>query len=254
MTTLTVGSSLTVALLVPDQAEKIYAIVGATAVCVVCYVIPVKIQLELHSRRRKRLQRQVRTMQAVHTIDLSRGICVCWRSVCIASMGYRGCVPQHSGGGASSAGAQLGSAWRSLARMPCAYSHCWPRLEHTRAREQLTMSVTAQMQGCKLATSEHTKSPCLLHGPADPLSWSLTTLCLLPCHASQPTPTGVVSSRQPSTAISSPDSTRHGAFRRWCCSCSGRWLTAVAVSTHINWQLGSRLLGSPQQCSLGAPA
>lgn len=61
MTTVTVGSSLTVALLVPDKAEKIYAVVGATAVCVVCYVIPVYIQLQLYSRRRQRLkQHQVR--------------------------------------------------------------------------------------------------------------------------------------------------------------------------------------------------
>jgi hypothetical protein len=59
LTTCTVGSSLAVALLVPDQAEKIYAIVGATAVCVVCYVIPVFIQLKLHSRRRQRWKQQV---------------------------------------------------------------------------------------------------------------------------------------------------------------------------------------------------
>jgi len=56
MTTVTVGSSLTVALLVPDKAEKIYAVVGATAVCVVCYVIPVFIQLQLYSRCRRRLK------------------------------------------------------------------------------------------------------------------------------------------------------------------------------------------------------
>ena len=58
MTTVTVGSSLTVALLVPDKAEKIYAIVGATAVCVVCYVIPVFIQLQLYSRRRRRFKQR----------------------------------------------------------------------------------------------------------------------------------------------------------------------------------------------------
>lgn len=61
MTVATVGSSLTVALLVPDKAEKIYAVVGATAVCVVCYVIPVFIQLQLYRRRRARAKhRQVR--------------------------------------------------------------------------------------------------------------------------------------------------------------------------------------------------
>jgi ABC-type arginine/histidine transport system permease subunit len=52
LTTLTVGTSLSVALAVPDQAEKIYAVVGSTAVCVVCYVIPVYIQLQLYRRRR----------------------------------------------------------------------------------------------------------------------------------------------------------------------------------------------------------
>lgn len=58
MTTLTVGTSLTVALLVPDKAEKIYAVVGSTAVCVVCYVIPVFIQLQLYRRQRRRAKRR----------------------------------------------------------------------------------------------------------------------------------------------------------------------------------------------------
>lgn len=60
LTISTVGTSLAVALLVPGQAEKIYAVVGATAVCVVCYVIPVFIQLQSYRRRQKRTkQRQV---------------------------------------------------------------------------------------------------------------------------------------------------------------------------------------------------
>jgi ABC-type arginine/histidine transport system permease subunit len=58
-TTLTVGSSLTVALAVPDQAEKIYAVVGATAVCVVCYVIPVYIQLQMFRRSKQQRKLQV---------------------------------------------------------------------------------------------------------------------------------------------------------------------------------------------------
>eukprot|EP00878_Enallax_costatus_P003116 GHUV01003315.1.p1 GENE.GHUV01003315.1~~GHUV01003315.1.p1 ORF type:complete len:487 (+),score=112.67 GHUV01003315.1:283-1743(+) len=53
-TVITVGSSLAVALLVPDQAEKIYAVVGATAVCCVCYVVPVYIQLRMYQRRKQR--------------------------------------------------------------------------------------------------------------------------------------------------------------------------------------------------------
>lgn len=64
MTTLTVGTSLTVALLVPDKAEKIYAVVGATAVCVVCYVIPVFIQLQLYRRRRRRAKRRWQQVSA----------------------------------------------------------------------------------------------------------------------------------------------------------------------------------------------
>lgn len=51
---ITVGSSLAVALLVPDQAEKIYAVVGATAVCCVCYVVPVYIQLQMHHRNKQK--------------------------------------------------------------------------------------------------------------------------------------------------------------------------------------------------------
>lgn len=61
-TTLTVGSSLTVALAVPDQAEKIYAVVGATAVCVVCYVIPVYIQLQMFRRSKQQRKLQVRAV------------------------------------------------------------------------------------------------------------------------------------------------------------------------------------------------
>ena len=41
------------ALLFPSAAEKIYAVVGATAVCVVCYVIPVYIQLVMYRRQRE---------------------------------------------------------------------------------------------------------------------------------------------------------------------------------------------------------
>lgn len=70
LTTLTVGSSLTVALLFPDQAEKIFAVVGATAVCVVCYVLPVFIQLRLYSKQRQR------------TKMLTQVGCLCWVGLC----------------------------------------------------------------------------------------------------------------------------------------------------------------------------
>ena len=41
-------SALGVALVVPSFAEKIFAVTGATAVAMVCYVIPVVIHLRLH--------------------------------------------------------------------------------------------------------------------------------------------------------------------------------------------------------------
>lgn len=49
-TMFTVGSSLAVALTAPHQAEKIFAVVGASAVCVVCYVIPVYIHYRVVQR------------------------------------------------------------------------------------------------------------------------------------------------------------------------------------------------------------
>lgn len=64
-TVVTVGSSLAVALLVPDQAEKIYAVVGATAVCCVCYVVPVFIQLHMYQQSRK--QHKAAMVSAMHT-------------------------------------------------------------------------------------------------------------------------------------------------------------------------------------------
>lgn len=45
----TILSSLGVALIFPSYAEKIFAITGATAVCIVCYVLPVALHLKLRS-------------------------------------------------------------------------------------------------------------------------------------------------------------------------------------------------------------
>ena len=45
-------SSLLVALIFPAYAEKIFAITGATAVCIVCYVIPVGLHLKLRSNKK----------------------------------------------------------------------------------------------------------------------------------------------------------------------------------------------------------
>jgi ABC-type arginine/histidine transport system permease subunit len=75
-TTLTVGSSLTVALAVPDQAEKIYAVVGATAVCVVCYVIPVYIQLQMFFRSKQQRKLQVRVCRVACRTSATWQCCV----------------------------------------------------------------------------------------------------------------------------------------------------------------------------------
>jgi hypothetical protein len=95
MTMLTVGSSLTVALLVPDKAEKIYAVVGATAVCVVCYVIPVFIQLQLYRRRRRKAKRRWQQVSVLHlqtgsqlatTPCADAGLCV-WQPDSVSVLG-----------------------------------------------------------------------------------------------------------------------------------------------------------------------
>lgn len=47
--------SLLLALLTPGGAEKVYAVVGASGVCIICYVLPVCIHIKvLHTRRRQR--------------------------------------------------------------------------------------------------------------------------------------------------------------------------------------------------------
>lgn len=54
-TLLILGSSMTVALLFPEAAEKIFSITGATAVCLVCYVLPIAAHLRLFFRQRHRV-------------------------------------------------------------------------------------------------------------------------------------------------------------------------------------------------------
>ena len=51
-------STLLVALVFPAYAEKIFAITGATAVCIVCYVIPVGLHLKLQWLESSRLPLQ----------------------------------------------------------------------------------------------------------------------------------------------------------------------------------------------------
>jgi hypothetical protein len=55
--TLTV--SLCIALLNPGGAEKIYALVGASGVCIVCYVLPVWFHMRLMHVRRQAAKNQV---------------------------------------------------------------------------------------------------------------------------------------------------------------------------------------------------
>lgn len=47
-----VVSSLLVALIFPAYAEKIFAFTGATAVCIVCYVIPVGLHLKMRANEK----------------------------------------------------------------------------------------------------------------------------------------------------------------------------------------------------------
>lgn len=48
-----------VSLYTSGGAEKVFAIVGATGVCVVCYVLPVAIHLKLLAVRRRGRRQQV---------------------------------------------------------------------------------------------------------------------------------------------------------------------------------------------------
>ncbi|DBB04668.1 TPA: hypothetical protein ACH3X1_012728 [Trebouxia sp. C0004] len=64
-------STLLVALIFPAYAEKIFAITGATAVCIVCYVIPVGLHLKLRAHEKARtpglalIQQEDREVQAL---------------------------------------------------------------------------------------------------------------------------------------------------------------------------------------------
>lgn len=55
--------SLLLALLTPGGAEKVYAVVGASGVCIVCYVLPVCIHMKLLYVRRQQQQRLKRMSQ-----------------------------------------------------------------------------------------------------------------------------------------------------------------------------------------------
>ena len=64
-------SSLLVALIFPAYAEKIFAITGATAVCIVCYVIPVGLHLKMRANEKlgspilSQIQQEEREVQAL---------------------------------------------------------------------------------------------------------------------------------------------------------------------------------------------
>ena len=64
-------SSLLVALIFPTYAEKIFAITGATAVCIVCYVIPVGLHLKMRANEKlgspmlSQIQQEEREVQAL---------------------------------------------------------------------------------------------------------------------------------------------------------------------------------------------
>lgn len=64
-------SSLLVALIFPAYAEKIFAVTGATAVCIVCYVIPVGLHLKMRANEKlgspilSQIQQEEREVQAL---------------------------------------------------------------------------------------------------------------------------------------------------------------------------------------------
>lgn len=63
MNAVTLLVSLLLALLTPGGAEKVYAVVGASGVCIVCYVLPVCIHIKLLIVRRQQQQRLKRMSQ-----------------------------------------------------------------------------------------------------------------------------------------------------------------------------------------------
>ena len=72
-------SSLLVALIFPAYAEKIFAITGATAVCIVCYVIPVGLHLKMRANEKlgspilSQIQQEEREVQALLLPDGHEG-------------------------------------------------------------------------------------------------------------------------------------------------------------------------------------
>lgn len=66
-----VVSSLLVALIFPAYAEKIFAITGATAVCIVCYVIPVGLHFKMRANEKlgspilSQIEQEQREVQAL---------------------------------------------------------------------------------------------------------------------------------------------------------------------------------------------
>uniref|UniRef100_A0A383V717 Amino acid transporter transmembrane domain-containing protein n=1 Tax=Tetradesmus obliquus TaxID=3088 RepID=A0A383V717_TETOB len=68
----TLSVSLCIALLNPGGAEKIYALVGASGVCIVCYVLPVWFHLRLMHVRRQAAKSQVTTAAASPQPDVEQ--------------------------------------------------------------------------------------------------------------------------------------------------------------------------------------
>ncbi|CAL8462502.1 g2035 [Coccomyxa elongata] len=69
-----VFSSLAVALAFPTGAEKIFAVTGATAVCIVCYVIPVALHLKIYYSPGGYTQPQRLEAHGLHQALLQNGI------------------------------------------------------------------------------------------------------------------------------------------------------------------------------------
>eukprot|EP00882_Tetradesmus_deserticola_P007880 GHRQ01008295.1.p1 GENE.GHRQ01008295.1~~GHRQ01008295.1.p1 ORF type:complete len:441 (+),score=174.27 GHRQ01008295.1:41-1324(+) len=91
----TLSVSLCIALLNPGGAEKIYALVGASGVCIVCYVLPVWFHLRLMHVRRQAACSQVGNSQSY----LHAAQCWCVAIFVCCCCGMRCGLPLHVGQG-----------------------------------------------------------------------------------------------------------------------------------------------------------
>lgn len=82
----TLSVSLCIALLNPGGAEKIYALVGASGVCIVCYVLPVWFHLRLMHVRRQAAKSQVGAV--THAATFLQCLALSYPYCCVAMIAF----------------------------------------------------------------------------------------------------------------------------------------------------------------------